>query len=148
MVSALSESGCKWPVRATISARKHRAFTLIELMIVVAILGILAAIVYPFLTDATDEARVSSTLAQLHTLRGAIVRYRSDHGADPDMTDWSDLISGGYVPADPLNPNNNFSSIAASAAANVGWVWRAKGGGDPTMELYATADDGTSEFAE
>jgi prepilin-type N-terminal cleavage/methylation domain-containing protein len=125
-----------------------RAFTLIELMIVVAMLGILAAIAVPVFNNATDDARDSSTRAQLLTIRSAIVRYRADNGGDPNMANWNALVSGGYLPAEPFNPMNDLTNIAGSPGANVGWVWRARGGGDPTMQLYATAEGGTSEFAE
>ena len=51
-------------------ARTRRAgFTLVEILIVVIILGILAAIVIPQFTNASQDARESSLLSQLQTLR-------------------------------------------------------------------------------
>jgi len=136
-------------VMSTIVHRRPCAgFSLIELMIVVAIMAILAAIAYPKFVDATSEARDSATSSQLRVLRTAIERYRADHGGDPTMTDWTALVGNGYLKATPLNPNNNLSVIAGGAGTGVGWVWRARSESDSTMELYATNEAQTGEFVE
>ena len=56
--------------------RKRRGFTLIEILIVVVILGILAAIVIPQFTNASQEATASAIRSQLQTIRGQIELYR------------------------------------------------------------------------
>lgn len=53
---------------AQCSSKPH-GFTLVEILIVVIILGILAAIVIPQFTSASQNARVSGTLSTLQTLR-------------------------------------------------------------------------------
>ena len=58
------------------STRKRRGFTLIEILIVVVILGILAAIVIPQFTNASQEATASAIRSQLQTIRGQIELYR------------------------------------------------------------------------
>ena len=58
------------------STRKRRGFTLIEILIVVVILGILAAIVIPQFTNASQEATESAIRSQLQTIRGQIELYR------------------------------------------------------------------------
>lgn len=59
--------------------RKSRGFTLVEILIVVIILGILAAIVIPQFTDASTEARKSSAASTLHTIRSQIELYKIQH---------------------------------------------------------------------
>jgi len=54
-------------------------FTLVEILIVVVILGILAAIVIPQFTDASTEAKESSLKSDLQTMRGQIELYKAQH---------------------------------------------------------------------
>ncbi len=60
-----------------------RAFTLIELLIVVAIIAILAAIAVPNFLEAQTRARVSRCLNDLRTIASALEVYRVDQGAYP-----------------------------------------------------------------
>ena len=61
-----------------------RGFTLIEILIVVVILGILAAIIVPQFTNAAQDAGVSSARSQLQTLRSQVELYRvQNNGAVP-----------------------------------------------------------------
>jgi len=55
------------------------AFTLIELLLVVVILGILAAVAIPQFTDSSQEARASSLQSNLAVLRNAVEYYRTNH---------------------------------------------------------------------
>ena len=56
-----------------------RGFTLVEILIVVIILGILAAIVIPQFTNASEDARKSSMTSQLQTLRSQIELFKLQH---------------------------------------------------------------------
>ncbi len=58
---------------------RAKGFTLVEILIVVVILGILAAIVIPQFTDASTEARQSSLCSDLQTLRSQIQLYKVQH---------------------------------------------------------------------
>ena len=106
-----------------------RAFTLIEILIVVVILGILAAIVIPQFSDASTEANNANVRSQLQTLRGQMELYKVQHNdvyADLVTDGWTDLIAGDYVqqaPRNPLQDPATATAVGAAPAANVGWVW-------------------------
>lgn len=61
----------------------NKAFSLVELMIVVAVLGILAAIVVPQLQSHTTDAKAAAARSNLHHLRGAIELYTAQHRGVP-----------------------------------------------------------------
>jgi len=65
---------------------RERAFTLIELLIVVAILGVLAAIAIPNFLNAQIRAKVSRALADLRSIRTAVDMYTADHREPPPST--------------------------------------------------------------
>ncbi len=106
-----------------------RAFTLIEILIVVVILGILAAIVIPQFSDASTQANEANVRSQLQTLRGQMELYKVQHNdvyADLVVDGWTDLITGDYIqqaPRNPLQDAATATAVGAAAAANVGWVW-------------------------
>ena len=64
----------------------RRGFTLIEILIVVVILGILAAIVVPQFVNAADEANDAAMRSQLQTLRGQCELFYAKTGASPDFS--------------------------------------------------------------
>ena len=128
----------------------RKAFTLIEILIVVVILGILAAVVVPQFTNASEDANDAAVRTQLQTLRGQIELYRAQIGSDPTLignTGWSQLIDNDYLMVAPINPLTSATSVAAAAAENIGWVWRAKSNTNTTKALFAVNADGT-EFTE
>src|SRR5262245_33269832 len=63
--------------------RNTAGFTLIELMVVIIILGLLAAIVMPRIVGETDKARYGAALAQMRILEDALKRYKLDNGVFP-----------------------------------------------------------------
>lgn len=63
--------------------RSEAGFTLIELMVVIIILGLLAAIVMPRIVGETDKARYGTALAQMRILEDALKRYKLDSGFFP-----------------------------------------------------------------
>jgi type II secretion system protein G len=71
--------------------RDDRAFTLIELLIVVAIIAILAAIAAPNFLEAQTRAKVSRVKADLRSLATAIESYRVDNNAYP-IGEWRPAI--------------------------------------------------------
>jgi len=64
----------------------RRAFTLVEILIVVVILGILAAIVIPQFASATDSARHNAFVTDLNALTKAVSAYAGIHGLPPDSS--------------------------------------------------------------
>ncbi len=86
----------------------QRAFTLVEILIVVVILGILAAIVIPQFTSASEEAAANSTHSQLQTIRSQIELYKMRNVGDlpfdaGDLIDLDLLVSDGYLQSVPAN---------------------------------------------
>ena len=63
----------------------QRGFTLIEIMVVVVILGILAAVVAPKVLDRPDQARATAARQDIGGLMQALGLYRLDHGQYPSM---------------------------------------------------------------
>ncbi len=125
-----------------------RAFTLIELLIVIAMLGILAAIVVPRYTDATDRTSQTSVVRTLQIVRHQVEYYRSRQLAEPDLigAQWNDLLQNNYLHSVPRNPMNLGTVVAAAPAIGVGWVWRDDGTG--IFELYATDSSWLAEYVE
>jgi general secretion pathway protein G len=62
---------------------RQRAFTLIEVLVVVAILGILAAIVVPRIMDRPDEAKRVAAKADIGAIVQSLKLYRLDNGTYP-----------------------------------------------------------------
>ena len=112
--------------------RTRTGFTLIEILIVVVILGILAAVVIPQFTNAADDASVSSARTQLQTMRSQIELYRAQGGSYPTgngavagsdqdgngaQNHWDDLIARSYMRSSPSWPANFSESYTASTGA-------------------------------
>ncbi len=111
--TAESRSIARRPRRA-----RMRAFTLIEVMVVVAILGILAAVIVPQLMDRPDAARVAAAKQDIATIMQALKLYRLDNQTYPSTDQGLQALvvrpttaplppnwkSGGYLERLPQDP--------------------------------------------
>jgi general secretion pathway protein G len=86
----------------------EQGFTLVELMIVMLIIGILAAIAIPSYVSSIKSAREAVLREDLHVMRQAIDSYTMDKEKAPESLD--DLVSSGYlkvIPNDPMTQSNS-----------------------------------------
>ena len=101
--------------------RNKRGFTLIEIMVVVVILGVLAAIIVPRFLGRPDEAKVTKAKVDIKSLEEAIGLYKLDNGSYPSTDQGlKALVSkpeigkiptkypdGGYLRKVPVDPWGN-----------------------------------------
>ncbi|RLJ70880.1 type II secretion system protein G (GspG) [Hydrogenivirga caldilitoris] len=62
---------------------KQKGFTLIEVLVVLIILGLIAAIIVPRITGRVDEAKIETTKIQLKAIKDALEQYKLDNGMYP-----------------------------------------------------------------
>jgi general secretion pathway protein G len=101
--------------RRSLTRRSQGAFTLVELLLVLVILGILAALVLPKFTGRTEQARITAAITQISTFKTALDSFEVDTGgyprgqdglqqllvAPPDVTGWRGPYLSSDIPLDP-----------------------------------------------
>jgi len=125
-----------------------KGFTLVEILIVVVILGILAAIVVPQFTNAANEARDGNVATQVSTMENQFELWAArNNGSYPDLATsgetFADMVTDGFFKDLPVNPYTGTSTIVAnttfddadpslstfvSAGSTVGWQYDAGSG--------------------
>ena len=129
--------------------KRQMGFTLVEILIVVIILGILAAIVMPQFTNASTRAKISSVQSTLQSIRSQLELYKIQHNDNPPALTlmWTALtgptdstgntsttvggvfVNGPYfqqVPNNPFNAKTVVESVAAASTAD-GWYYTING---------------------
>lgn len=84
------------------ASSREDGFTLLELMIVMVVIGLLAAIAIPAYTNNIRNAREAVLKEDLHTMRSAIDSYTVDKQKAPQSLD--DLVQAGYLKTMPVDP--------------------------------------------
>lgn len=132
-------------MKTVTTLRANRAFSLIELIIVVAIIGLLAAIAIPRMSRASQGTVDARLKADLAVMRNAIELYAAEHnGLFPTAADWEnqmveqfsdidgntnatkggEFIYGPYLKATPvLQIGDNKGSTVVANDTNVGTAW-------------------------
>jgi type IV pilus assembly protein PilA len=117
--------------------RKYKGFSLIELLIVVAIILIIAAIAIPNLLRARMAANESSAVASVRTINTGMVTYNSTYPTIGYATALTNL--GGVSPCTPSSTTACLVDSVLSAGAKSGYNFAATGsGGPPQSAYYAT----------
>ena len=94
---------------------KQKGFTLIELMIVVAIIGILAAVAIPQYNDYTKKAKLSNAASTVEPIKSALSLYYQENGAWPSTAD--DWTGAGLSAAPTATKEVSAYALAASTGA-------------------------------
>jgi general secretion pathway protein G len=105
--------------RRDLSNRRRLGFTLIELMIVMAIIAVLMAIAVPIYTRSIQRSKESVLKNNLFSLRTVIDEYTYDKQKAPQTL--QDLVSDGYlrqVPMDPITNSNDSWKLIMEDATN------------------------------
>lgn len=97
--------------------RKVKGFTLVEIMIVVAIIGIIIAIAVPGFIRARSQSRMRSCQENLTKIDGAKEQYALERNVGPgtavSMTDLVEAGGTGYIKTTPLEPSGGTYTVAA-----------------------------------
>lgn len=129
------------------NAQTTRGFTLVEILIVVVILSILAALVIPQFTSASQQAMKSTLRDQLLTIDDIIEVYRVNNAGQLPTQDaaspfgaggaWGILVSTNYLKDPPFNMFTGGSTVAAGTKADADGALKDSGTG------WFYADSGT-----
>ena len=99
-------------------SRLQAGFTLVELLIVVVILGVLAAIAIPQFSASTDDSKVAALDSSLNNLRTAIELYYQQHGAYPSAVAAGGAFGAINTEAAFRDQLVNYTSAAGAASAS------------------------------
>jgi len=105
---------------------KRKAFTLVEILVVIGIIGLLAVFLVPNLLGARDRAKEAGVKGVMHSVQLAIEAYQMENNVYPLGSDIpleslcrNYLMVGGYVAAVPKNPFTGKEYTDADAAGKI-----------------------------
>lgn len=130
-------------IGARMFGKARRGFTLVEILIVVIILGILAAVVIPQFADASSDAKLSALQTNLATVRTQLSMYKLQHNDTwPALNTFTNqmtlsskadgttaavgtalYIYGPYILSVPNNPFTGTNTVSAGAADSSAWFY-------------------------
>jgi len=88
--------------------KKNAGFTLIEIMIVVAIIGLLSAIAGPALFNQLNKARATAAAAQIESFNTVLLTFALSNGSFPSESEGLQaLVAGGFMRSIPKDPWGN-----------------------------------------
>jgi type II secretion system protein G len=144
------------------NACRRKAFTLIEVLIVVVIMAVLAATIIPQFSTSTKDAQENTAKFNAHTMRSQLELYRAHHlGNFPTVANFAEQLTkstnaagavgtagtnfpyGPYMEEIPYNPFNNKNDVKAGTGGDgdgsTGWQYDAATGGIwPNHDTYKT----------
>ena len=123
----------------SLRSRGSRGFTLIELMIVVAMMLILVSIAVPNYITSVRRARESVLRQDLFTMRSVLSQYTLDKQKMPQSGD--DLVQAGYlkqIPTDPITSQSNWNWHTADEGTIMSPDEQDQGGID---DVYSSSND-------
>jgi len=104
-------------MRIEMKRRRQSGFTLVELMVVMLIIGVLAAIAIPAYISSIKAAREAVLKEDLHVMRQAIDSYTMDKEKGPQSLD--DLVQAGYLKEIPSDPMTHSTTTWVTATSDV-----------------------------